>query len=136
MSRADSEPLRPDPHSGEARAPARARRRSQAALAGPQVHGAGAAGNRGWDDHRGGAEGGRLAAGQGAGSSDQRYRSTTRGILTMPQPNYRFDKRQRELARQKKQEEKRLKKEARKAANAPADQPEPAAAPTPPEQTS
>ena len=36
----------------------------------------------------------------------------------MPTPNYRFDKRQRELARQKKQEEKRLKKEARKAAEA------------------
>ena len=34
----------------------------------------------------------------------------------MPTPNYRFDKRQRELARQKKKEEKRLKKEARKAA--------------------
>ena len=34
----------------------------------------------------------------------------------MAQPNYRFDKRQRELAKQKKKEEKRLKKEARKAA--------------------
>lgn len=34
----------------------------------------------------------------------------------MPKPNYRFDKRQRELSRQKKQEEKRLKKQARKAA--------------------
>ncbi len=34
----------------------------------------------------------------------------------MPAPNYRFDKRQRELAKQKKKEEKRLKKEARKAA--------------------
>lgn len=33
----------------------------------------------------------------------------------MAQPNYRFDKRQRELAKQKKKEEKRLKKEARKA---------------------
>lgn len=33
----------------------------------------------------------------------------------MPAPNYRFDKRQRELAKQKKKEEKRLKKEARKA---------------------
>ena len=33
----------------------------------------------------------------------------------MPTPNYRFDKRQRELAKQKKKEEKRLKKEARKA---------------------
>lgn len=34
----------------------------------------------------------------------------------MASPNYRFDKRQRELAKQKKKEEKRLKKEARKAA--------------------
>jgi len=34
----------------------------------------------------------------------------------MPKPNYRFDKRQRELAKQKKKEEKRLKKEAKKAA--------------------
>ena len=33
----------------------------------------------------------------------------------MPKPNYRFDKRQRELAKQKQREEKRLKKEARKA---------------------
>lgn len=31
----------------------------------------------------------------------------------MPKPNYRFDKRQRELAQQKKREEKRLKKLAR-----------------------
>lgn len=37
----------------------------------------------------------------------------------MPKPNYRFDKRQRELSRQKKQEEKRLKKLARKAAAEP-----------------
>lgn len=34
----------------------------------------------------------------------------------MPKPNYRFDKRQRELAKQKQRDEKRLKKEARKAA--------------------
>jgi hypothetical protein len=34
----------------------------------------------------------------------------------MASVNYRFDKRQRELAKQKKKEEKRLKKEARKAA--------------------
>jgi len=33
----------------------------------------------------------------------------------MASPNYRFDKRQRELAKQKKKEEKRLRKEARKA---------------------
>lgn len=33
----------------------------------------------------------------------------------MPAPNYRFEKRQRELAQEKKKEEKRLKKEARKA---------------------
>lgn len=33
----------------------------------------------------------------------------------MAAPNYSFDKRQRELAKQKKKEEKRLKKEARKA---------------------
>jgi hypothetical protein len=37
----------------------------------------------------------------------------------MPKPNYRFDKRQRELAKQKQKEEKRLKKEARKAASLP-----------------
>ena len=37
----------------------------------------------------------------------------------MAKPNYRFDKRQRELAKQKKKEEKRLKKEARKAAGEP-----------------
>jgi hypothetical protein len=37
----------------------------------------------------------------------------------MPTPNYRFDKRQRELAKQKKKDEKRLKKEARKAATSP-----------------
>jgi len=46
----------------------------------------------------------------------------------MPTPNYRFDKRQRELAKQKKKEEKRLKKEARKAADLPAEA-EPGAAP-------
>lgn len=46
----------------------------------------------------------------------------------MPKPNYRFDKRQRELAKQKQKEEKRLKKEARKAASLPAD-PEPGATP-------
>ena len=34
----------------------------------------------------------------------------------MPAPNYRFEKRQRELAQAKKKEEKRLKKEARKGA--------------------
>ncbi|MGQ0586214.1 MAG: hypothetical protein ACT4PK_03315 [Gammaproteobacteria bacterium] len=50
----------------------------------------------------------------------------------MPKPNYRFDKRQRELAKQKKKEEKRLKKEARKASGetdtaAPADATDPAA---------
>ncbi len=39
----------------------------------------------------------------------------------MPKPNYRFDKRQRELAKQKKKEEKRLKKEARKAEGLPAE---------------
>lgn len=32
----------------------------------------------------------------------------------MASPNFRFEKRQRELAKQKKKEEKRLKKEARK----------------------
>ena len=37
----------------------------------------------------------------------------------MASVNYRFDKRQRELAKQKKKEEKRLKKEARKAAGGP-----------------
>jgi hypothetical protein len=36
----------------------------------------------------------------------------------MAKPNYSFDKRQRELAKQKKREEKRLKKDARKAADA------------------
>lgn len=36
----------------------------------------------------------------------------------MAKANYRFDKRQRELAKQKKQEEKRLKKLAKKAAEA------------------
>ena len=36
----------------------------------------------------------------------------------MAKPNYRFDKRQRELAKQKKKEEKRLKKEPRKAEEA------------------
>lgn len=48
----------------------------------------------------------------------------------MPKPNYRFDKRQRELAKQKKKEEKRLKKEARKAAGLPPEadgEPEPGA---------
>ena len=39
----------------------------------------------------------------------------------MPKPNYRFDKRQRELAKQKQREEKRLKKEARKAAESAAE---------------
>ena len=34
----------------------------------------------------------------------------------MAKPNYKFDKRQRDLAKQKKQEEKRLKKLAKKAA--------------------
>jgi len=42
----------------------------------------------------------------------------------MATPNYRFDKRQRELAKQKKKEEKRLKKEARKAATGGATEPE------------
>jgi hypothetical protein len=42
----------------------------------------------------------------------------------MPKPNYRFDKRQRELAKQKQKEEKRLKKEARKAASDPPPGPE------------
>ncbi len=46
----------------------------------------------------------------------------------MPKPNYRFDKRQRELAKQKKKEEKRLKKEARKAAELPSET-EPGATP-------
>ena len=50
----------------------------------------------------------------------------------MPTPNYRFDKRQRELAKQKKKEEKRLKKEARKAA---ADGPEGEAPSAPAETT-
>ena len=36
----------------------------------------------------------------------------------MAKANYRFDKRQRELAKQKKQEDKRLKKLAKKAADA------------------
>lgn len=36
----------------------------------------------------------------------------------MAKANYRFDKRQREVAKQKKQEEKRLKKLAKKAAEA------------------
>lgn len=36
----------------------------------------------------------------------------------MAKANYRFDKRQRELAKQKKQEDKRLKKLAKKAAEA------------------
>ena len=36
----------------------------------------------------------------------------------MAKPNYKFDKRQRDMARQKKQEEKRLKKLAKKAADA------------------
>jgi hypothetical protein len=48
----------------------------------------------------------------------------------MAKPNYRFDKRQRELAKQKKKEEKRLKKEARKAAETPAE-PEPGSVPQP-----
>jgi hypothetical protein len=49
----------------------------------------------------------------------------------MPAPNYRFEKRQRELAQAKKKEEKRLKKEARKGTpegetpEAPAATPEP-----------
>ena len=48
----------------------------------------------------------------------------------MPKPNYRFDKRQRELAKQKKKEEKRLKKEARKAEGLPGEA-EPGATPDP-----
>ena len=44
----------------------------------------------------------------------------------MAKPNYRFDKRQRELAKQKKKEEKRLKKEARKAEGLPAEADAPA----------
>lgn len=45
----------------------------------------------------------------------------------MAATNYRFEKRQRELAQQKKKEEKRLKKEARKlAGEAPAAPQEPA----------
>lgn len=43
----------------------------------------------------------------------------------MAAPNYRFDKRKRELAKQQKKEEKRLKKEARKAASAGEAPPEP-----------
>lgn len=39
----------------------------------------------------------------------------------MAKINYQFDKRQRDLARKKKQEDKRLKKQARKAAAEPAD---------------
>jgi hypothetical protein len=35
--------------------------------------------------------------------------------MTMAKPNYRFDKRQREIAKKQKQEEKRLKKLARSA---------------------
>ena len=49
----------------------------------------------------------------------------------MPTPNYRFDKRQRELAKQKKKEEKRLKKEARKAAGDPPALPEGTTPPAP-----
>ena len=48
----------------------------------------------------------------------------------MAKPNYSFQKRQRELAKQKKKEEKRLKKEARKAEGLPADA-EPGAAAEP-----
>lgn len=47
----------------------------------------------------------------------------------MASPNFRFEKRQRELAKQKKKEEKRLKKEARKSV----DDPEAGAAPAGPE---
>ena len=50
----------------------------------------------------------------------------------MAKPNYRFDKRQRELAKQKKKEEKRLKKEARKAVGEPGDAPQ-GAEPTEPQ---
>lgn len=39
----------------------------------------------------------------------------------MAKANYKFDKRQRDLARQKKQEDKRLKKLAKKAAKEPAE---------------
>ncbi|MDE2235813.1 MAG: hypothetical protein KGL13_04250 [Gammaproteobacteria bacterium] len=39
----------------------------------------------------------------------------------MAKANYKFDKRQRDLARQKKQEDKRLKKLAKKAAQEPAE---------------
>lgn len=39
----------------------------------------------------------------------------------MAKANYKFDKRQRDLARQKKQEDKRLKKLAKKAASEPAE---------------
>ena len=56
----------------------------------------------------------------------------------MPKPNYAFEKRQRELAKKKKQEEKDARKrEARNAAlpddseQAPAAQPQPATAPEP-----
>ena len=51
----------------------------------------------------------------------------------MAKPNYRFDKRQRELAKQKQREEKRLKKEARKAAESAAEPAADAAAASPPE---
>lgn len=39
----------------------------------------------------------------------------------MAKPNYQFDKRQRELAKQKKQNEKLLKKQAKSASNSPED---------------
>ena len=48
----------------------------------------------------------------------------------MPKPNYRFDKRQRELAKQKQREEKQRKKDARKAAEA-GTEPVPEGAPAP-----
>ena len=49
----------------------------------------------------------------------------------MAKPNYQFDKRQRDLAKKKKQEEKLLKKQAARAENAApeADQPSPQAGP-------
>lgn len=53
----------------------------------------------------------------------------------MAKPNYQFDKRQREIAKNKQQEEKRLKKLARKESES-ADAPTPDATPPTPEEPS
>lgn len=47
----------------------------------------------------------------------------------MPKPNYQFEKRQKELAKKRKQEEKRLRKAAEKGESVPADGATPAPAP-------